>query len=64
MSNNVRIELDSAGIQDLLKSPEIQSELEMYARDMNVLYDGIEIYAKRAAIHGNKGDKNVNREND
>ena len=60
-SGNVEIELDDAGIQELLKSPEIQSELEMYARDMDVLYDGIKVHKKRAVIHGDKKGKEDNK---
>ena len=60
-SGNIEIELDDAGIQELLKSPEIQSTLEMYARDMDVLYDGVNIYSKRAAIHGDKKGKEENK---
>lgn len=61
MSKILEIELDDAGIKDLLKSPEIQRELEIYARDMGVLYEGVTEHARRAVIHGEKPRKKRKR---
>ena len=57
MSRKIYVELNSAGVQELLKSAEVQETLKTYARDMAVLGDGdidVRIGQKRAYISAHK----------
>ena len=56
--SKIEIELNDAGIREMLKSPGVQAKLQETANSLNVLYDGVRIYATRAAIHKEKDNDN------
>lgn len=60
--SRIKIELNEDGIRELLKSSEMQDVLKEYANDMNLLYDDVKVYKKRAAIHEKGDDNDTSRE--